>query len=98
MFSPLCLRETDFSPGTLWAVFALGAVQVGLAYILFSLGIRRTPPVTASLITGLEPILNPLWAAAFYHESVSGLAIIGAVVVVGSILAYNVWIAREKKT
>lgn len=96
LFTPFCLRETDFSAPTLLTVFALGAVQVGLAYIFFSLGIRRTPPVTASLITGLEPILNPLWVAIFYRETVSVLAIVGAVVVIGSIIAYNVWMAREK--
>lgn len=94
LFSPFCLRETDFSPPTLLTVFLLGAVQVGLAYILFSLGIRRTPPVTASLITGLEPILNPLWVALFYHETVSMLAIVGAVIVVGSIIVYNVCMAK----
>lgn len=96
MFSPLCARETDFSAPTLLTVLALGAVQVGLAYIFFSLGIRRTPPVTASLITGLEPVLNPLWVALFYHETVSALAVVGAVIVVGSIVLYNVWLAKEK--
>ena len=94
LFTPLCFRETDFSAPTLAAVLALGVVQVGGAYILFSLGIRRTPPVTASLITGMEPILNPLWVALFYGERVSPLSIVGSVIVVGSILAYNVWLVR----
>lgn len=94
LFSPLCLRETDFSAPTLLTVFLLGAVQVGLAYILFSIGIRRTPPVAASLITGLEPVLNPLWVALFYRETVSRLALVGAVIVVGSLLAYNAWMAK----
>ncbi len=89
VFSPFCLRETDFSAATLTVVLILGVIQVGLAYILLSLGIRHTPPVTASLITGLEPVLNPLWVALFYGEAVSGLAIVGAVIVVGSIIAYN---------
>ncbi|MBE6909664.1 MAG: EamA family transporter [Ruminococcaceae bacterium] len=95
LFSPFCLRETDFSARTLVTVFALGAVQIGLAYIFFSLGIRRTPPVTASLITGLEPVLNPIWVAIFYHETISGLAAVGAVVVVGSLIVYNAWIAKN---
>ncbi len=93
--TPLCLGETDFSAPTLAAVAALGIIQVGCAYILFSIGIRETPPVTASLITGLEPILNPLLVAAFYGERVSALAAVGAVIVVCSILAYNVWLARK---
>ena len=89
LFSPFCLRESDFSARALLLVLVLGVVQVGLAYILLSLGIRRTPPVTASLITGLEPVLNPLWVALFYGEAVSPVAVIGAVIVVGSIVTYN---------
>ena len=96
LMTPLCLGETDFSLPTLAAVFALGVIQVGGAYILFSIGIRHTPPVTASLITGMEPIMNPLLVAAFYGERVSPLAIVGAVIVICSILAYNVWLARRK--
>ena len=96
IMTPLCFGETDFSLPTLAAILALGVVQVGGAYILFSIGIRRTPAVTASLITGMEPIMNPLLVAAFYGERVSPLAVAGAVIVVCSILAYNVWLARKK--
>lgn len=95
LFSPFCLREADYSPRVLLVVLILGAVQVGLAYILLSLGIRRTPAVTASLISGLEPVLNPLWVALFYGERISLLALAGAIVVISSILIYNVWTARE---
>ena len=91
LLTPFCAFETDFSAPTLAAVLALGVVQVGGAYILFSIGIRRTPPVTASLISGMEPILNPLWVALFYGETLSPLCAVGAVIVVGSIVAYNLW-------
>ena len=94
IFTPLCFGEQDFSAPTLLSVLALGVIQVGGAYILFSLGIKRTPAITASLITGLEPILNPLWVALVYGETVSALALAGAVIVVGSIVLYNVWIAK----
>ena len=98
VFTPFCLGETDFSPPTLSVVLVLGVVQVGLAYILLSLGIRSTPPVTASLITGLEPILNPLWVAWFYGETISRLAMLGAVIVVGSIILYNIANIRKSTT
>ena len=96
LFTPLCLRETDFTAPTLAAVLALGVIQVGGAYILFSLGIQHTPAVTASLITGMEPIMNPLLVAAFYRETVTPLSIVGSLIVVCSILGYNVWMARRK--
>ena len=94
-FTPLCFRESDFSLPVLSAVSALGAVQVGGAYILFSIGIRNTPPVTASLITGMEPVLNPLLVAAFYGEAVSALSVAGSVIVVFSIIVYNLHLARK---
>jgi drug/metabolite transporter (DMT)-like permease len=75
ILTPLCAGETDFSAPTMAAVLALGVIQVGGAYILFSEGIKRTPAVTASLITGMEPILNPLWVAAFYGERVTPLSV-----------------------
>ena len=68
----------------------LGVVQVGAAYILLSIGIRRTGAVTASLMTGLEPVLNPLCVALFYGERISSLAMVGAVIVVGGIVLYQV--------
>ena len=96
IFTPLCFGETDFSLPVLAAVAALGVVQVGGAYILFSIGIKNTPAVTASLLTGLEPIMNPLLVAAFYGERVSTLSIIGSVIVVCSILTYNVCLTMRK--
>ena len=72
----------------------LGVVQVGAAYILLSIGIRRTGAVTASLMTGLEPVLNPLWVALFYGERISSLAMVGAVIVVGGIVLYQVSMAK----
>ena len=93
--TPLCFGETDFTAQTLAAVTALGVIQVGGAYVLFSIGIKNTPPVTASLITGLEPIMNPLLVAVFYGETVSTLSIIGSVIVVCTIMVYNFLLARK---
>ena len=77
-------------------MLVLGVVQVGGAYILLSEGIQHTPAVSASLITGLEPIMNPVWVALFYGETISGLALAGAVIVVGAILIYNVRMSRKQ--
>jgi len=96
LFTPLCLQETDFRLPVAAAVTALGVVQVGGAYILFSAGIRRVPPVTASLITGMEPILNPLLVALFYGERITALSVAGCIIVVCSVLGYNIFLAKKK--
>ena len=88
--SPFVLKETQFTALILTAVFVLGTVQVGLAYILFSIGTRYTDPVTASVINAIEPILNPILVAVFYGEKIGRLALIGAAIVIGGVLFYNV--------
>ena len=86
---PFLLQERDFSGPVLGAVFMLGFFQLGLAYIFFSRGLEAVPPVTASLTSGLEPVLNPVWVAIFYKETISPIALVGAVIVVGAIVCYN---------
>ena len=87
--SPFVVKETQFTPMILTAVFVLGTVQVGLAYILFSIGTRYTDPVTASIINAIEPILNPILVAVFYGERLGRLSLLGAAIVISGVLFYN---------
>ena len=87
---PALLGEQALGPGPLFSLVVLGALQVGLAYILLTIGLRTTPPVAASLISGIEPVLNPILVAVFYGERVGPLALVGAAVVIGAVAAYNV--------
>lgn len=88
--TPMVCRETDFSALVLAAVFILGAVQVGFAYICFTNGTKYTDPVTASVIVALEPILNPVLVAIFYGEYLGRMALVGAMIVIGAMLYYNI--------
>ncbi len=89
---PFFLREDLAAalPGTWILVVLLGVVQLGLSYILLSRGLESTPPVTASLISGIEPVLNPILVAVFYGELLTPLSLAGAAVVFVSIIVYNV--------
>ncbi len=87
--SPLLSRETDFSAPVLLAVFILGSVQVGLAYIFFTTGTKYTGPVTASIINAIEPVLNPILVAVFYGETLGPFSLIGAAIVLFGVLFYN---------
>ena len=95
--APMVCFETDFTLPVLVPVFLLGAVQMGLAYIFFSIGIQNTDPVTASIINSLEPILNPILVAVFYGEMLGRLSMIGAVIVICGILFYQVVSALNDK-
>ena len=92
---PFLGYETDFSGDTLIALIVLGVFQVGLAYILLTEGLQTTPPVTASLVSGIEPVLNPILVAVFYHEMIGSIALAGAMIVVGSVVLYNMILARQ---
>ena len=92
--SPFFMKETVFTP-TVWVyVVALGIVQFGLSYIFLSKGLDRVSPVTASLTSTIEPILNPVLVAIFCGETIGSLSIVGAVLVIGSATVYNLKQAR----
>lgn len=92
---PFLLRETEFTPVALASLVILGAFQVGLAYIFLTIGLKTTPAVTASLVSGIEPALNPILVAVFYHETVGPAALAGAAIVLGVVVGYNVWRGRQ---
>ena len=92
---PFLGYEAEFTPNVLAPLLVLGIFQVGAAYILLTEGLKTTPPVTASLVSGIEPVLNPILVAVFYHEMIGPIALVGAMVVVGSVVLYNVMLARH---
>lgn len=87
---PFLLQETDFSIVPLFSLVVLGAFQVGMGYILLTIGLKTTPPVTASLVSGIEPVLNPILVAVFYGETMGVFAFVGAAIVICGVISYNV--------
>ena len=94
---PFLARETDFSLVPVVSLLILGVFQVAVAYIFLSIGLKTTPAVTASLVSGIEPILNPILVAVFYGEEVGVLALIGAAIVIVGVVGYNVIKTRMEK-
>ena len=95
ILTPFVSAENDFSAPVIASILFLGAVQVGLAYIFFYQGTKYTHPVTASLIAGVEPVLNPILVAVFLKEKLSALSILGAVIVIAAIFLYNLMNRKE---
>lgn len=92
---PFLLQETQFPPTAILSLVVLGVFQVALAYILLAIGLKTTPPVMASLVSGIEPVLNPILVAVFCHETMGSFALIGAAIVVVGVVGYNVLQARQ---
>ena len=58
--------------------------------ILLAIGLKTTPAVTASLVSGIEPVLNPILVAVFYGEKMGTMALVGAAIVIAGVVGYNI--------
>ena len=74
------LKITD-----LLMVAFLGIFQIGIAYAIFTYGLKRVFAIEASLIGMIEPVLNPVWVLIWYGEIPSFPAIIGGVIIISAI-------------
>lgn len=93
---PSFLQETDFGTLNWISIFLLGIVQMGLSYICLAKGLDFVPPLAASLISMIEPVLNPVLVAVVYHEMIPVTGFIGCIIVLGSATLYNVHLVRPK--
>jgi drug/metabolite transporter (DMT)-like permease len=91
----LVLYPPVFDPVSTGALVFLGVFQLGIPYVLFSLGARSCTPLTISLIGMLEPIFNPIWAAIFLREIPGLPALLGGIIVIGALIFRCVAAARD---
>ncbi len=94
---PSLVQETQFTSTALFSGVVLGLLQVGLAYALLTLGLQYAKPITASLVAGIEPILNPILVALVVGETLSPLSLVGGGVVFVSVMTYNLLCLRKEK-
>jgi len=70
----------------------LGIFQIGIAYAIFSYGLHRVQAFEASVMSLLEPLLNPIWVFIGYGEKPSISAIIGGGIILSAILLRTVFV------
>lgn len=94
---PFLVQETEFGSQALFYATLLGVFQLGLAYVFLTTGIRYAPPVSAALVSGIEPILNPILVAVVMGETIRGLSLVGGGIVFVSVMGYNLLAARQTR-
>lgn len=97
---PMLILDKNFnldSPSVNIVAISIGIFQMGVAYLLFSKGIKLTTSLSASIISTIEPILNPIWVFIAFQEQPSKLAMLGAIIVIVSITIYNILLSKEQK-
>jgi DME family drug/metabolite transporter len=67
----------------------LGVVQIGFAYLLFTLAMARgVRSLDAGIIGYIEPVLNPIWVFLFLGERPSSWAILGGAIIVAAVVGH----------
>lgn len=89
--------ETIISSQDILLLLVLGIVQLGIPYVLYALAASKISPLSCSLIGMIEPLLNPIWVAIFYGEVPGAFAFCGGIVVILSVVIYNVWDEKQAK-
>jgi len=86
---PLALPLVPLTLGQIASLLFLGIFQLGLAYLLFSAGMRYVSATTAMIISMLEAVFNPIWVFLGVGERPSPMALVGATVILAVILWYS---------
>jgi drug/metabolite transporter (DMT)-like permease len=84
-----------FTTQAIVGILVLGIFQIGLAYVLYSIAIKRAPLLTCSLLAVLEPLLNPVWVFLFAGENPGVWSLVGGVIVVVVITLWYAYDARH---
>lgn len=78
---PFARNELALSSAQTVALAAMGVVQLGIPYFLFSKGLEKISLQEASLIVLVEPVLNPIWVALAVGETPSSATLAGGALI-----------------
>lgn len=84
--------KNTINADAMWLFVLLGVVQLGIPYILLCYASRYISPVASSLLSVIEPLLNPVWVAIFYNEIPGVMAFVGGVVIIVTI---TIWCVKS---
>lgn len=85
---PSVLEHGPLETKPMLILAALGAVQIGLSYVLYSAGAVKIRAVVGIVIVALEPILNPVWVALATGLLPARDSIIGGGIIILSVVLY----------
>ena len=83
MVGVFTITDHSISTRDLSIILFMGAFQVGLGFVLITIGSRYIPPHRAALYILLEPVLAPIWAWVGVGETPQIIELIGGLIVFG---------------
>jgi drug/metabolite transporter, DME family len=88
---PMALPVATAGASDIGVLLYLGVIQVGLAYVLLTRGIRHVPAVEATTLLMLEPAMNPFWSWLVHGERPEVLPLTGGAIILAA-SAINTWL------
>ena len=83
--APFVAGQWAVSGAQLAGLAVMGSVQIAAPYVLFTRGMRTVSAQDASLLTLVEPVLNPIWVYAIVGESPLPTTVIGGVLILAGL-------------
>jgi drug/metabolite transporter (DMT)-like permease len=80
---------------SLAAIAGLGILQIGLASVLFAVGIKRITALDSSLIGVLEPVFNPVWVFLATGEAPGANALAGGGIIIAAVVGSTLFSMRR---
>ena len=77
------MANLDISTHDLLLCLFMGAFQVGIGFMLITIGSRYIPPHRAALFLLMEPVLAPIWAFLGVGEIPGQMEMLGGLIVLG---------------
>jgi drug/metabolite transporter, DME family len=78
--------DTGIARGDIAILMAMGATQLGCGCLLMTVATREIRAVDVGLIAILEIVLAPLWVWLAFAETPSGVAMLGAAIVLAALI------------
>lgn len=84
------LPAPKITPASVVVILVLGVLQVGLAAVFLSYGIKRVPAIQGILVAAIEPIANPVWVFLATGETPGANAVAGGAIIITAVLASSI--------
>ncbi|MCR5161653.1 MAG: DMT family transporter [Lachnospiraceae bacterium] len=81
------LKNYHLEPGQTAALITVGILHTGIAYAIYFGAIEHLPAQTAALLSYIDPVTAVLLSAGLLREPLTGLTVLGAVLILGSAMA-----------
>ncbi|MBE6544268.1 MAG: DMT family transporter [Ruminococcaceae bacterium] len=91
------VSASDFTPTTVIMLLIVGMIHTGFAYTLYFGSVGKLPAQTVAIFGYIDPVLSVILSALILKENMTGLGIVGAVLILGSTLLNELYHPKPHK-